>query len=109
MDDLEIDVQAYKELRDAGREHLLLDVREPHELQICQIDGNRNIPLGQLPNRLGELADWKDRLVVSQCKSGRRSMKALETLKKHGFTNVVNLRGGILAWGEEIDPSISAY
>ncbi len=109
MDALEIDVHAYQAIRDAKKEHLLLDVREEHELGICQIEGNRNIPLGQLPARLNELAGWKDKLVVCQCKSGRRSMKALETLAKHGFSNVVNLKGGILAWGEEIDPSISAY
>ncbi len=109
MDALEIDVHAYQAIRDAKKEHLLLDVREEHELRICQIEGNRNVPLGQLPARLNELAGWKDKLVVCQCKSGRRSMKALETLAKHGFTNVVNLKGGILAWGEEIDPSISAY
>ena len=106
---LEISVQDYAALRDGGTEHLLLDVREPFELGICQIEGNTNIPLGQLPNRLGEIAAWKDKLVISQCKSGRRSMKALETLKKHGFTKVLNLEGGILAWGEEVDPAISAY
>jgi len=105
----EMSVSEYAALRETGAEHLLLDVREPFELGICQIDGNCNIPLGQLPNRLSELAAWKDKLVVSQCKSGRRSLKALETLEKHGFTKVVNLSGGILAWGEEIDPTINAY
>ena len=105
----EISVTEYSAIRDAGTEHLLLDVREPFELGICQIEGNVNIPLGQLPQRLAEIGAWKDKLVVSQCKSGRRSMKALETLKKHGFTNVVNLEGGILAWGQDIDQSISAY
>jgi len=105
----EMSVSDYAALRESGAEHLLLDVREPFELGICQIDGNCNIPLGQLPNRLSELAGWKDKLVVSQCKSGRRSLKALETLEKHGFTKVVNLSGGILAWGEEIDPTINAY
>ncbi len=109
MSGLEISVGDYSELREAGTEHLLLDVREPSELGVCQIDGNLNIPLGQLPARLGELAAWKDKLIVAQCKSGRRSMKALETLQKHGFTKVLNLEGGILAWGEQIDPSITAY
>jgi len=84
-------------------------VREAFELAICQIEGNLNIPLGQLPGRLSELAAWKDKLVVAQCKSGRRSMKALETLKKHGFSNVLNLTGGILGWGEDVDDSISPY
>jgi adenylyltransferase/sulfurtransferase len=108
-ENLEITVAAYAELRESGKEHLLLDVREPFELGICQIDGNLNIPLGQLPNRLNELSAWKNKLIIAQCKSGRRSMKALETLKKHGFTNVLNLEGGILGWGQDIDPSITAY
>ncbi len=105
----EMTVQDYAALREAGTEHLLLDVREGFELAICQIEGNVNIPLGQLPQRLDELAAWKHKLIVSQCKSGRRSMKALETLKKHGFTNVVNLEGGILQWAQDIDQSLSAY
>ena len=108
-ENLEITPAAYAELRESGKEHLLLDVREPFELGICQIDGNLNIPLGQLPNRLSELTAWKNKLIIAQCKSGRRSMKALETLKKHGFTNVLNLEGGILAYGQDIDPSITAY
>ncbi len=106
---LEIDVLSVKQLLDSGEPLLLLDVREPHELGICQLDDNCNIPLGQLPNRLGEIAPWKDKLVVIMCRSGARSMKALGTLKKSGFKQVLNLQGGILAWGEEIDPSISAY
>ncbi len=100
----------YEALRERGDDHLLLDVREGFELGICQIDGNVNIPLGQLPARLGELSAWKDRLIVCQCKSGRRSMKALDTLQKHGFRKLVNLEGGILAWGEHTgDPAIAPY
>ena len=107
--DIQILVADYAALRDSGAKHLLLDVREPFELGICQIEGNVNIPLGQLPLRLAELESWKGLPVICQCKSGRRSLKALDTLQRHGFTNVKNLAGGILAWGEEIDPSISAY
>jgi len=107
--DIQILVADYAALRDSGAKHLLLDVREPFELGICQIEGNVNIPLGQLPLRLAELESWKSLPVICQCKSGRRSLKALDTLQRHGFTNVKNLAGGILAWGEEIDPSISAY
>ena len=105
----ELSVADYAALRARGDEHLLLDVREPFELEICQIEGSVSIPLAQLAGRLAELAAWKDRLVVCQCKSGRRSLKALETLRQHGFAKVVNLSGGILAWGMEIDPSINAY
>ncbi len=107
--ELEISVADYAALRERGDEHLLLDVREPHELGICQIDGNVNIPLGQVGARTGEIAAWKDKLVIAQCRSGARSMKALHQLRKAGFRKVLNLQGGILAWGEEIDPSISAY
>ncbi len=107
---VELSVADYETLRERGDDHLLLDVREAFELGICQIEGNINIPLGQLPARLGELAAWKDRLVVCQCKSGRRSMKALDTLQKHGFSKLVNLEGGILAWGEHTgDPAIAPY
>ncbi len=106
---MELSVAEYAELRERGEKHLLLDVREPSELKICELDGNLNIPLGQLSARLDEIASWKGGLVVSMCKSGRRSMKALEVLNRHGFTKVKNLRGGILAWGEEIDPAITAY
>ena len=102
-------VEEYQDARDDDTEHLLLDVREPSELKICEIDGNTNIPLGQLPSRLDEIEAYKDKLVVCQCKSGRRSLKAAQTLVKKGFTNVVNLEGGILAWGEEIDPALTAY
>ncbi len=109
-DAIEMNCTDYAALRERGETHLLLDVREPFELGICQIDGNVNIPLGQLPSRLSEIAAWKDKLVVCQCKSGRRSMKALETLRKHGFQRVVNLEGGILAWGEATDDaSIAPY
>ncbi|GDY11379.1 molybdenum cofactor biosynthesis protein MoeB [Planctomycetota bacterium] len=105
----EMSVAEYAKIRDAGTPHLLLDVREPFELGICQIEGNVNIPLGQLPARLAEIAAWKDKLVVSQCKSGRRSQKAQDILAKHGFTKVSNLTGGILAWADQIDQSLSSY
>jgi molybdopterin/thiamine biosynthesis adenylyltransferase/rhodanese-related sulfurtransferase len=108
-DTIQMSVNDYAQLREDATEHLLLDVREPSELAICQIDGNVNIPLGQLPNRLAEIAQWKDRLVISQCKSGQRSLKALDILRRHGFTKVRNLQGGILAWGAEIDPALNAY
>ena len=106
---LEMTVEDYAAARERGEDHLLLDVREPYELGICQIEGNVNIPLGQLGARLGEISAYKDRLVVSQCRSGQRSMKALHQLRKAGFTKVVNLQGGILAWADRIDPAMSSY
>lgn len=108
-DPQEISVTDYARLRDAGADHLLLDVREPSELGICRIEDCVNIPLGELEARLDELADWRSRPVIALCRSGRRSLTAFGILRSHGFSEVRSLRGGILAWGEEIDPSLSAY
>jgi adenylyltransferase/sulfurtransferase len=85
----------------------LLDVREPHELQISRIEGATLIPLGQLAQRLSEL-DSAEEMVVF-CKAGTRSARALELLLSAGFRKVKNLQGGINAWAEEIDPSLPIY
>jgi adenylyltransferase/sulfurtransferase len=85
---------------------LLLDVREPYEFQIAQI-GGLLIPQNDLPNRLGELD--KGREIIIHCRSGVRSQRAAELLKANGFQNVANLAGGILAWSDEIDPSVQKY
>jgi molybdopterin/thiamine biosynthesis adenylyltransferase/rhodanese-related sulfurtransferase len=99
-------VKEYKQRRDSGEDLFLLDVREPFEYQIAQIGGHL-IPLGELPQRVGEL-DPKREIVV-QCKSGGRSQRAAEFLKKNGFEKVHNLAGGITAWSNEIDPSVRKY
>jgi molybdopterin/thiamine biosynthesis adenylyltransferase/rhodanese-related sulfurtransferase len=93
-----------KETRNDG--FLLLDVREPYEYQIAQI-GGLLIPQNDLPNRLGELD--KNREIVVHCRSGARSQRAAELLKANGFQNVSNVAGGILAWSDEIDPSVQKY
>jgi len=85
----------------------LLDVREPHELQISRLEGAHLIPLGQLAARLHEL-DSADEMVVF-CKSGSRSARALELLVSAGFRKVKNLKGGINAWAREIDPALPIY
>ena len=85
----------------------LIDVREPHELQIAALDGAVLYPLGQLAGRLSEL-DTADDLVLF-CKSGTRSARALDLLVGAGFRKVKNLKGGINAWAEEIDPSMPIY
>lgn len=105
----EISVTEYKTLRDSGQEHLLLDVREAHELAICQIEGHTHIPMNDIPTRLSEIADWKDKKVICQCRSGARSANVQAFLLQQGFTDVSNLVGGILAWGNEIDSSITQY
>jgi molybdopterin/thiamine biosynthesis adenylyltransferase/rhodanese-related sulfurtransferase len=85
---------------------LLLDVREPYEYQIAQI-GGLLIPQNDLPNRLSELDPSRE--IIVHCRSGARSQRAAELLKANGFQNVSNLAGGILAWSDEIDPSVQKY
>ena len=85
----------------------ILDVREPQEFQICRIPGSTLIPLGDLPKRLGEL-EGQDTMVV-HCKSGVRSAKAVTLLHEAGFKKAQNLRGGILAWIDKVDPSLPKY
>lgn len=90
-----------------GNHIRLLDVREPHELEIARIEGAQLIPLGQLAARLSEL-DSADEIVLF-CKSGTRSARALELLLSAGFRKVKNLKGGINAWAREVDPSLPIY
>jgi molybdopterin/thiamine biosynthesis adenylyltransferase/rhodanese-related sulfurtransferase/molybdopterin converting factor small subunit len=85
----------------------VLDVREPWEIQISRIDGAIAIPLNELPKRYQELDATRD-LVVS-CKVGGRSAKAVSFLKDHGFPQAINLKGGILAWSDQVDPSQPRY
>jgi sulfur-carrier protein adenylyltransferase/sulfurtransferase len=84
----------------------LLDVRQPDEYDICHL-GGQLVPLGELADRLGQL-NPEDSYIV-HCKLGKRSAKAVELLRNHGFRNVFNLRGGIAAWSEQIDPNIPKY
>lgn len=90
-----------------GNQIRLLDVREPHELEISKLDNATLIPLGQLASRLSEL-DSADEMVVF-CKTGTRSARALELLTGAGFRKIKNLKGGINAWAREVDPSLPIY
>ena len=103
----QMDVTELKAKMDRGDRFVLIDVREPHEYQICRIPGSQLIPLKELPQRVGEL-NQADEIVV-HCKSGGRSAKAVEFLTKAGFGKVSNLQGGILAWSDEVDPSVPKY
>ncbi|MBN1304296.1 MAG: molybdopterin-synthase adenylyltransferase MoeB [Anaerolineales bacterium] len=85
----------------------LLDVREPHELQISAIDGAVNIPLGALAARLSELDSSRETIVI--CKAGTRSARALELLLSAGFKRTKNLQGGINAWARDVDPGLPQY
>ena len=90
-----------------GNHLRLIDVREPHELEISHIEGANLIPLGQLASRLPELDSAED--IVLFCKSGTRSARALELLLSAGFRKVKNLKGGINAWARQVDPSQPIY
>ena len=85
----------------------LIDVREPHEVDICRIPGAKLIPLGQIQARVNELNTADD--IVVHCKSGVRSGKAVDFLKTAGFKRVKSLKGGILAWSDQVDPSVPKY
>lgn len=104
---LDTTVEDLKTRIDGKDEVLVLDVREPQEFQICRIPGSTLIPLNDLPQRLAELEGYKD--MVVHCKSGVRSAKAVKLLHEAGFSDAKNLRGGILAWIDEIDPSLPKY
>jgi adenylyltransferase/sulfurtransferase len=103
----EIEPVEVKQKIDRGDNFVLVDVREPHEYQICRIPTSRLIPLGELPKRLSELDPGAE--IVAHCKSGMRSAKAVDLLRQSGFRNVRNLKGGILAWSEKVDPSVPKY
>jgi adenylyltransferase/sulfurtransferase len=90
-----------------GPDLVLIDVREPHEWEIAHIEGARLIPLGQLPERLGELDGHAE--IVTHCHHGARSMKALALLKGAGFNRVRSLAGGIDAWADRIEVGMPRY
>ena len=102
----EITPRELKTRLDRGDDLFILDVREPHEYQICNIHGHL-IPLGDLPKRVSELDSSRE--IVAHCRSGKRSADAVEFLQKAGFKKIWNLKGGILAWSDEVDPSVPKY
>ncbi len=102
----DIQVEELKRRLDKGDDIFVLDVREPHEYQICNIGGHL-IPLGDLPKRVSELDSSRE--IVAHCRSGARSAKAVEFLRQAGFKKVHNLAGGILAWADRVDPKMPKY
>ena len=107
MEIKEISVHELKDMRDKGIAHQLIDVREEYEIEIADLGGLR-IPMGEIMDRAGEIS--KDQPVVIHCRSGARSMAAANALaQEFGFTNLINLKGGIIAWANEIDPQMSTY
>src|SRR5260370_1061072 len=102
----EITAKDLKARQDRGDDILVLDVREPHEYQICNLNG-KLIPLGELPRRVNELDSSRE--MVVHCRSGKRSADAIQFLQKAGFKKLLNLKGGVLAWADEVDPSLPKY
>ena len=103
----EIDATTLKRLFDSGSEIKLLDVREPHEYELCHIPGSKLIPLEELERRVGEL-DPADEIVV-YCHVGVKSARAVELLSSKGFRRARNLMGGIRAWADTVDPQMPVY
>ncbi len=102
----EIEPKELKQRLDRGEDVFILDVREPHEFQICNLNGYL-IPLGDLPKRAHELDSARE--IVAHCRSGKRSAEAVDFLRKAGFRKIWNLKGGILAWSDQVDPSLPKY
>jgi len=103
----EVTVQELKKLKDDKADFQLIDVREPHEADICEIGGEL-IPQGDIPANVDKIS--RDKQVVIHCRSGARSGNIVKWLEaNHGFTNLYNLKGGILAWAKEIDPEMPTY
>jgi adenylyltransferase/sulfurtransferase len=102
----EITPRDLKTRLDRGDELFILDVRETHEYQICNLNGHL-IPLGELARRVHELDSSRE--IVAHCRTGKRSGDAVDFLRKAGFKKIWNLKGGILAWSDEVDPTVPKY
>jgi adenylyltransferase/sulfurtransferase len=103
----EASVEDLKSRLDRRENVFILDVRNAEEYQICRIPGSTLIPLPELPQRFHELD--KGREIFVHCKSGMRSAKAVQFLRQQGFDKLKNVKGGILAWAERIDPTVPKY
>jgi rhodanese-related sulfurtransferase len=104
----EITAIELKQKLDGGEDVQIIDVREPNEYAIARIPNSTHIPLGQVLNRISEIDPSRETIV--HCKMGGRSAKAIEALTRAGFSGqLTNLKGGITAWSNEVDPSVPKY
>jgi adenylyltransferase/sulfurtransferase len=104
----EISATELKQRLDTGEDIQIIDVREAHEVAVASIPNTTHIPLGQVLNRMSEIDP--NRQTVVHCKMGGRSAKAIEALKQSGFKgSLLNLKGGITAWSNEVDPTVPKY
>jgi len=103
----EVTVQELKAMKDKKEDFQLLDIREEYEYDICHLDGLL-IPMGDVADNVDKIS--KDKKVVVHCRTGKRSASVVQMLEQqHGYTNLYNLKGGIMAWAEEIDPEMAKY
>ena len=109
MTSIETDIYGVKQLLDSGTDFLLLDCREPHEYEICRLEGSTLIPMREIPDRVAELAGFQDKPIVVQCHHGVRSLRVAHWLRDQGFETAQSMQGGIEAWSLEVDPSIPRY
>jgi sulfur-carrier protein adenylyltransferase/sulfurtransferase len=103
----EIEVTEVKSKLDSGHSFTFIDVREPNEHRCASIPGAKLIPLGEFHRCIAELDP--DSEIIIHCRSGARSGRACGMLLEQGFTNVRNMKGGILAWSDQVDPSVPKY
>lgn len=104
----EITATELKQRLDNGDDIQIVDVREANEVAIGRIPNSVHIPLGQVLNRMNEIDPSRETVV--HCKMGGRSARAIEALKRSGFEgNLLNLKGGIIAWSNEVDPTVPKY
>ena len=103
----EIDVNELKVMIDNDKNFILLDVRTDNEVFISKLSKSIHIPMNDIPNRLNDLDNSKE--IIVYCKSGQRSAKVCEYLYNNNFRDIKNLKGGILAWAEKIDPNTIVY
>jgi rhodanese-related sulfurtransferase len=108
-DAIEIDVHAVEALRASAEPFLLLDCREPDEHAIARIDGAVIIPMGEIPERLGEIEPHRDGRIVVHCHHGVRSLRVTRFLRERGFEKAQSMVGGIDAWSLAIDPATPRY
>jgi adenylyltransferase/sulfurtransferase len=104
----EITATELKQRLDRGDDLQIIDVREPNEYQVARLENSKLIPLGEVVSRAGEIDPSRETIV--HCKGGVRSARAIEALTRAGFAGkLVNLKGGITAWSNEVDPSVPKY
>lgn len=104
----EITATELKERLDRGDDLQIIDVREPNEYETARLEGSKLIPLGQVVNRRDEIDETRETIV--HCKLGGRSAKAIESLQRAGFKGrLVNLKGGLTAWSNDVDPNVPKY